>query len=42
VASVRRKEKHIVAVVLGGTSNAKRDARMSELITSTRPSRKFM
>jgi len=33
VASVRRKEKHIVAVVLGGTSNAKRDARMSELIT---------
>jgi len=33
VASIRRKEKHIVAVVLGGTSNAKRDARMRELIT---------
>jgi len=33
VASVRRQEKHIVAVVLGGTSNAKRDARMRELIT---------
>jgi D-alanyl-D-alanine carboxypeptidase len=33
VASVRRKEKHIVAVVLGGTSRAKRDVRMRELIT---------
>jgi D-alanyl-D-alanine carboxypeptidase len=33
VASVRRKEKHIVAVVLGGTSRVKRDARMRELIT---------
>jgi D-alanyl-D-alanine carboxypeptidase len=33
VTSVRRQEKHIVAVVLGGTSNAKRDARMRELIT---------
>jgi D-alanyl-D-alanine carboxypeptidase len=32
VASMRRQEKHIVAVVLGGTSNAKRDARMRELI----------
>ena len=33
VASVRRNEKHIVAVVLGGTSNAMRNARMRELIT---------
>ena len=33
VASVRRKERHIVAVVLGGTSRVKRDARMRELIT---------
>jgi D-alanyl-D-alanine carboxypeptidase len=33
VASVHRKEKHIVAVVLGGTSRANRDARMRELIT---------
>jgi D-alanyl-D-alanine carboxypeptidase len=32
VTSVRRDEKHIVAVVLGGTSNAARDARMRELI----------
>ena len=32
VTSVRREEKHIVAVVLGGTSNAARDARMRELI----------
>jgi D-alanyl-D-alanine carboxypeptidase len=32
VASVHRDDKHIVAVVLGGTSNAKRDARMRELI----------
>jgi D-alanyl-D-alanine carboxypeptidase len=30
--SVRRDDKHLVAVVLGGTSNAKRDARMRELI----------
>jgi len=33
VASVRRNEKHIVAVVLGGTSNAMRNARVRELIT---------
>jgi D-alanyl-D-alanine carboxypeptidase len=32
VSSVRRNARHIVAVVLGGTSNAKRDARMRELI----------
>jgi D-alanyl-D-alanine carboxypeptidase len=32
VASVRRHEKHIVAVVFGGASHAKRDARMRELI----------
>ena len=32
VSSVRRDEKHIVAVVLGGTSNAARDARMRRLI----------
>ena len=32
VSSVRRDGKHIVAVVLGGTSNAVRDARMRELI----------
>jgi D-alanyl-D-alanine carboxypeptidase len=32
VCSVRREEKHIVAVVLGGTSNAARDARMRQLI----------
>jgi D-alanyl-D-alanine carboxypeptidase len=31
-SSVRRNEKHIVAVVLGGTSNAARDARMRQLI----------
>jgi D-alanyl-D-alanine carboxypeptidase len=37
VASVRRNEKRIVAVVLGGTSNAKRDARMRELITQYIP-----
>ena len=37
VASVRRDQKHIVAVVLGGTSNAKRDARMRELITQYIP-----
>jgi D-alanyl-D-alanine carboxypeptidase len=32
VTSVRRDERHIVAVVLGGTSNAARDARMRQLI----------
>ena len=32
MSSVRRDEKHIVAVVLGGTSNAARDARMRQLI----------
>ena len=37
VASVRRDQKHIVAVVLGGTSNAKRDAQMRELITQYIP-----
>jgi D-alanyl-D-alanine carboxypeptidase len=31
-SSVRREDKHIVAVVLGGTSNAARDARMRQLI----------
>jgi D-alanyl-D-alanine carboxypeptidase len=31
-SSVRRDEKHIVAVVLGGTSNAARDTRMRQLI----------
>jgi len=32
VSSVHRDEKHIVAVVLGGTSNEARDARMRQLI----------
>ena len=32
VSSVRRDERHIVAVILGGTSNAARDARMRQLI----------
>jgi D-alanyl-D-alanine carboxypeptidase len=32
VASVRREDKHIVAVVLGGASNAARDERMHQLI----------
>jgi D-alanyl-D-alanine carboxypeptidase len=32
VSSVRRDEKHIVAVVLGGTSNAARNERMRQLI----------
>jgi D-alanyl-D-alanine carboxypeptidase len=32
VSSVRRDERHIVAVVLGGTSGAARDARMRQLI----------
>jgi D-alanyl-D-alanine carboxypeptidase len=32
VSSVRRSERHIVAVILGGTSNAARDARMRQLI----------
>ena len=31
-SSVRREERHIVAVVLGGTSNGARDARMRQLI----------
>ena len=33
-SSVRRAEKHIVAVVLGGTSNGARDARMRQLIAA--------
>jgi len=37
VCSVRRNSKHIVAVVLGGSSNAKRDARMRDLITQYIP-----
>jgi D-alanyl-D-alanine carboxypeptidase len=37
VCSVRRDEKQIVAVVLGGKSNAKRDARMRELIVEYLP-----
>ena len=32
VSSVRRDERHIVAVILGGTSNAARDSRMRQLI----------
>ena len=32
VCSVRRDDRHIVALVLGGTSNAARDARMRQLI----------
>lgn len=36
-ASVQRGGKHIVAVVLGGKSNAKRDARMRELIAANMP-----
>jgi D-alanyl-D-alanine carboxypeptidase len=32
VSSVRRHDRHIVAVVLGGSSNAARDARMRQLI----------
>jgi D-alanyl-D-alanine carboxypeptidase len=32
VTSTRRDERHIIAVVLGGTSNAARDARMRQLI----------
>jgi len=32
VASVRRDEKHLVAVVLGGTSNAQRNDRMRQLL----------
>jgi len=35
--SVRRNDKHLVAVVLGGKSNAKRDARMRELIAQFLP-----
>jgi D-alanyl-D-alanine carboxypeptidase len=37
VSSVRRDEKHIIAVVLGGTSNAARDARMRQLIEDNIP-----
>ena len=37
VASIRRKEKHIVAVVLGETSRVKRDVRMRELIAQYIP-----
>ena len=32
VASIRRDEKHLVAVVLGGSSNAQRDDRMRQLL----------
>src|SRR5438132_4269574 len=32
VASIRRDEKHLVAVVLGGSSNAQRDNRMRQLL----------
>jgi D-alanyl-D-alanine carboxypeptidase len=32
LSSIRRDEKHLVAVVLGGTSNAQRDARMRQLL----------
>ena len=37
VVNLRRGDRHIVAVVLGGTSNAKRDARMRELIDEYLP-----
>jgi D-alanyl-D-alanine carboxypeptidase len=37
VSSVRRDETHIIAVVLGGTSNAARDARMRQLIEDNIP-----
>jgi D-alanyl-D-alanine carboxypeptidase len=37
VTSCRRDDKHIVAVVLGGTSNAARDARMRQLIEEHLP-----
>jgi D-alanyl-D-alanine carboxypeptidase len=37
VSSVRRDEKHIIAVVLGGTSNAARDTRMRQLIADNIP-----
>ena len=37
VTSCRRDDKHIVAVVLGGTSNASRDARMRQLIEAHLP-----
>src|SRR6516162_100236 len=37
VVNLRRADRHIVAVVLGGTSNAKRDARMRELIDEYLP-----
>jgi D-alanyl-D-alanine carboxypeptidase len=32
LSSIRRDEKHLVAVVLGGTSNAQRDTRMRQLL----------
>ena len=32
MSSVRRNDKHLIAVVLGGTSNAARDARMRQLL----------
>jgi len=41
-ASVHRKAKHIVAVVLGGISRARHDARMSELITRYIPGRTWI
>jgi len=37
VASVKRDNRHIVCVVLGGTSNAARDARMRQLIEDNIP-----
>jgi D-alanyl-D-alanine carboxypeptidase len=37
VTSCRRDDRHIVAVVLGGTSNAARDARMRQLIEEQLP-----
>ncbi len=37
IINLRRDDRHIVAVVLGGTSNAKRDARMRELIDEYLP-----
>ena len=37
VASVRRDDRHIVAVILGGTSNGARDAHMRQLIESYMP-----
>jgi D-alanyl-D-alanine carboxypeptidase len=37
MSSVRRDDKHLIAVVLGGTSNAARDARMRQLIEENIP-----